>query len=500
MISKQREAEILRLYHAEKWRAGTIARQLGIHHCTVSRVLCQEGIPRTSPERPRLIDPFMPFIEDTLEKYPTLTASRLYEMVKQRGYEGAPSQFRSIIAEIRPTARKEPYFRLKTLPGEQAQVDWGHFGRLSCGKAQRPLMAFVIVLSHSRAIFLHYFLSQHTSNFMRGHELAFSWFGGVTRVCLYDNLKSVVLERCGSAIHFNPQFLEFAGHYRFEPRPVAVARGNEKGRTERAIRYIRSNFFAGRRFRDIDDLNAQALKWCSVNALGRAWQEDKSITVGEALEEERKSLLNLPETSYPVDDRREVSIGKTPYARFDLNDYSVPHSLVQKTVTCSASTDTVRIFSGNEVVASHQRSYDRGRQIEDPNHLKALELAKAQAGAHRRTGLLATVAPSSTKLLKEIACRGLSLSQATSQLLKLLETYGAESLEDAISEAIANEALHPHAVRHILERTRMEQGKPPALSLPLPDDPRVKELVVVPRSLQTYESLLEQDDDTESDN
>jgi hypothetical protein len=330
---------------------------------------------------------------------------------------------------------------------------------------------------------------------MRGHELAFGWFGGVSRVCLYDNLKSVVLERVGRAIHFNPKFLEFAGHYRFEPRPVAVARGNEKGRTERAIRYIRSNFFAGRRFRDLDDLNTQALKWCETTALERRWQDDLSRTVREVLEEEREILLPLPNTPYPTDERREVSISKTPYARFDLNDYSVPHTLVQKTVVISASIDTIRILVGNEVVASHQRSYDRGRQIEDPSHLKALVSAKAQAGAHRRTSLLADAAPSSTELLQNIASRGLSLSQATSQLLKLLETYGAAALEDAIREALAHGAAHPHAVRHILERSRQTQGKTPALPLPLPDDPRVKNLVVVPHSLRTYDSLLEDPDE-----
>jgi len=498
MISKKIKIEILRLYHAEKWRPSTIAHELGIHHTTVTRTLAQEGKTREISKRPRMIDPFLPLIMETLENYPRLSATRLYNMVKERGYPGKPSQFRAIIAELRPTPAREAYFRLKTLPAEQAQVDWGHFGRLTCGEAHRPLMAFVMVLSYSRAIFLHFFLSQHTSNFMRGHELAFNWFGGVSRVYLYDNLKSVVLERIGSAIHFNPQFLEFAGHYRFEPRPVAVARGNEKGRAERAIRYIRSNFFAGRRFKTIDELNAQALEWCATTALERRWQDDLSRTVGEVLEEERKLLLALPPNPYPLDERREVSIGKTPYARFDLNDYSVPHTLVQKTVVVVASTDTVRIFADNQVVATHQRCYDRGRQIENPEHIKKLEDAKTGAGAHRRTNLLADAAPSSTKLLQAVAARGLSLGQATSELLKLLHTFGPTALEDALKEALENGAAHTHAVRHILERTRQNQGKAPALPIPLPQDSRVTNLVIVPHSLQEYDLFLENSNDNET--
>jgi transposase len=103
-----------------------------------------------------------------------------------------------------------------------------------------------MVLSYSRKVFLHFFLNARTENFLRGHELAFNYFAGSPRVALYDNLKSAVLDRQGDAVRFNPTLLKFAAHYRFEPRPCAVYRGNEKGRVERAIRYIRSNFYTGR--------------------------------------------------------------------------------------------------------------------------------------------------------------------------------------------------------------------------------------------------------------
>jgi transposase len=206
-----------------------------------------EGAPvHTSPLRASRIDPYRPFILATLEKFPTLTAARLHAMVAERGYVGGPSHFRLLVAAMRPRPAAEAYLRLRTLPGEQAQVDWGHFGHLQIGRARRPLMAFVMVLSHSRMVFLRFFLDARMDSFLRGHALAFAAFGGVPRVLLYDNLKSAVLERVGDAIRFNPTLLALAGHYRFEPRPVAPARGNEKGRVERAIRYIREGFFAGR--------------------------------------------------------------------------------------------------------------------------------------------------------------------------------------------------------------------------------------------------------------
>ena len=158
MIDRELEAEILRLYHVEHWPIDTIATQHVIHHSVVRRVLARDGRPVKPRERRRLIDPYVPFLREMLAKYPKITASRLYDMVRERGYPGRPSQFRSVIAELRPK-RCEAYLRLRTLPGEQAQVDWAHFGRITIGRASRPLMGFVMVLSYSRAIYLRFFLS-----------------------------------------------------------------------------------------------------------------------------------------------------------------------------------------------------------------------------------------------------------------------------------------------------------------------------------------------------
>jgi transposase len=176
-------------------------------------------------------------------------------MIKERGYPGGPDHMRRIVSRLRPKKPAEAFQRLRTMPGEQAQVDWAHFGKLTVGRAQRPLWAFVMVLSYSRRLFLRFFPGASMPFFVRGHVEAFADFGGVPRVLLYDNLKSAVLERHGDAIRFHPTLLEMSAHYRFEPRPVAVARGNEKGRVERAIRYIRDAFFAARSFTDLTDLN-----------------------------------------------------------------------------------------------------------------------------------------------------------------------------------------------------------------------------------------------------
>jgi len=186
-ISKETEAQILRFAHAEKWKVGTIANQLSVHHSTVSRVLEHNGLPRAQRDGgPSIIDPYVPMVVETLKTFPKLPASRLYAMACERGFEGAESHFRARVAELRPKPTPEAYLRLKTLPGEQGQVDWGHFGKVTIGQATHALMAFVVVLSWSRRIYLRFFLDAQMSNFLRGHEGAFQAFGGLPRVlCLF---------------------------------------------------------------------------------------------------------------------------------------------------------------------------------------------------------------------------------------------------------------------------------------------------------------------------
>jgi transposase len=349
-----------------------------VHPETVARVLAQAGLPRIgAPRFPSKIAPYLPFIREMLARFPTLTASRLHAMAQERGYRGGKSHFRAVIACHRPRPKAEAYLRLRTLPGEQAQCDWGHFGHLVIGRARRPLMAFVMVLSFSRHIFLRFCLDARMDNFPRGHLGAFAAWDGIPQVILYDNLRSAVLERQGEAIRFNPALLDFATHYRYEPRPVAVARGNEKGRVERAIRFVRDSFFAARTFADLDDLNAQAEAWCRSLAADRRCPEDQTRTVGEVFAEEAPRLLKQPDNPYPVIERVAVKIGKAPYVRFDQNDYSVPHTHVRRTLTVLADTDRLRIVEGQEILATHQRSYDKGGQIEDPAHVQALSRGNA---------------------------------------------------------------------------------------------------------------------------
>ena len=239
MITPAQRAEIRRLSFGEHWTIGTIAAALGVHHETVRAALQHEtGGLRRGVSRPSALDPFLPFIRDTLTQYPRLRATRLHEMLRLRGYPGSAVQVR----RLRPQATTHVYRRVVTLAGEQAQVDWGTFGTVRIGHGTRAVSGFVMVLGYSRALFALFTLDQTLESFLRGHVAAFQALGGSARTLIYDNLRSAVLDRRGTAIQFHPRRLELVGHYHFAPRPCTPARGNEKGKVERQIQYLRHTF------------------------------------------------------------------------------------------------------------------------------------------------------------------------------------------------------------------------------------------------------------------
>lgn len=219
----------------------------------------------------------------------------------------------------------------------------------------------------------------------------------------------------------------------------------------------------------------------------------------ECFEAERPHLLALPDEPFPAQERVIVHTHKTPYVRFDLNDYSVPHTYVRRTLEVLATVETVRILDGSTVIATHPRSFERGAQIEEPAHIKALEAEKRAGRAHRAIDRLHYAAPSASRFFQLAASRGVHLGSLTRGLIELLETHGATALEAALAAALAEDAVHLPAVRHFIDLHRAQRGQSPPIPVTLPDDPRVRELAVRPHNLAEYEKLAQETCDERSD-
>src|SRR5436190_4154529 len=480
MIAPQTVAQIRRLFYAEHWKVGTIAAELQLHPDTIKNAL-RIILPVSRTPVPGVTEPYAAFIRETLQRHPRLRATRLLEMLRDRGFTGSLHQLRRQVKVLRPVTR-EAFFRLTTLPGEQAQVDWASFGSVQIGQARRQLSCFVMTLAYSRAFYLEFFFDQRLENFLQAHVNAFAWFGGSPRNILYDNLKSAVLARHGDQIRFQPRLLEMCGHYPFAALPCQPRRGNEKGRVERAIRYVRESFFAARPFVTLTLLNQQAREWRDRVTLARPWPGDDARVVGEVFAQEKPRLLLLPAHPLETDLMQPIRSGKTIYVRFDLNDYSIPHGYVGRTLTLVASATQVRLLDGATEIARHLRSYDRHQRIDDPTHLAALLEEKRKALGATATGRLAHAVPNIAEFLDAAFQRGESPARQTTQLLLLLDDYGAAALAESVREAIAQNTPRATSVAFILSR-RQRNTRPP-LPVDLSRAPHLANLSIPTHNLE----------------
>jgi hypothetical protein len=257
------------------------------------------------------------------------------------------------------------------------------------------------------------------------------------------------------------------------------------------IQYLRHAFFAARRFTTVDDLNAQLTQWITDTAHQRAVPGDPTgRRVSTALDEERPRLLPLPAHPFACDLVRTVSSGKTPYLRFDGNDYSIPHTLIRRPLTLVASEHQVRILDRTTEVACHARTYDRGQRIEAEAHLAALTAAKHRAHDLRGRDRLRQACPHAHAFLDALARRGERLAPHTTHLLRLLDDYDASELDAALADALARDALSAWAIAHRLDQRARARRRPPAVPRFLPTDPRARDLRVTPHRLADYDGLL----------
>ena len=494
MMSPEIRAKIRHYFYAEHWKIGTIARELDLHPDTVRNDIEAQRLGVAQAVRASVVDPYLEFIRQTLDQHPRLRATRIYHMVRDRGYSGSLVQLRRAVARLRPQIR-EPFLRLETFPGEEAQVDWAHFGQVQVGRARRALSCFVMTLSYSRALYLEFFFDQTTENFLRGHVRAFEAWKGQPRVILYDNLKSAVLERRGSQIHFNPILLELSGHYHFAARPCQVRAGNQKGRVERAIRYVRDSFWAGRTFTTLAECNRQAWLWRDQVAHQRRWPGADGRTVAEVFADEQPRLLSPPLHLFNTDRVESVCSRKTIYVRFDLNDYSIPPEAVGRPLTLVASDTTVRLLDGTVEIARHLRSYDRQQQVLDPAHQEAVLKLKRKAFHATAAGRLEQVVPESKTLLDLAFAQGESAGSQTVQLLKLLDEFGPAALRRAIAEALERKTPRACSVAFLLRRLPHMRR----VALDLSRHPEAQCIEVRPHNLETYDELArtQNDDDPE---
>lgn len=488
-ISPDTEAEIARLFHAEHWRPGTIATQLGVHRDVVLRVLglgkpAAESESTTPPSL--LVTPYIDFINETLQRYPRLRSTRLLDMLKDRGFPGSDRTLRRFVMKVRPAPKKEAFLRLDSLIGEQAQVDWAHVGQVAVpGGGSRTLWLFVMVLAWSRAMWGEFCFDTTVHSLLRSLARAAAYFRGCARQWLFDNPKIVVLERHGDAVRFHPLLLDLGSALHVQLRLCRPYRGNEKGRVERKIRFLRERFLAGREIYNIEQGNRELLAFIDEIAHQQRHPGFPERTVADCLAEEQTRLLPLPDPLPATDLVEPVFIDKTAFARFDTNIYSVPPDHVEKTLTIVADDRLVRIVDGPKVVAEHRRSWGHRQKIEAAEH--RAEILRRKRGAAPAIGRdrLRAAAPDIDILIERWVNAGRNIGSMVAQASKMLDLYGDVIFAKAIVETIERGTHDPGQIGVRCEHHRRATDRPMP-NIAISDD--VPDRDVIPHDLGGYDA------------
>lgn len=492
MLDPATQAEVLRLYFTEKLSQRRISSRLGIHRQSVAALIARQSVQLArSKENPRtsILGPFYERIESLLREEPARSAVNVLQKLRLAGYKGGLTILKDYLRTRRPESEPKAYLSLEFLPGQAAQVDWGDFGDpFGWG---RKLWCFVMVLSWSRMLYLEFTFSACLESFLRRHENAFHFFGGVPQEIWYDNLATAVAERKQKLIRFNPKFLSYSGFHGFKPVACNLASGHEKGRVEDGVKYIRYNFWPGRSFTDVDDLNRQAFGWRDQFANKRLHASTRKIP--ELMLDQEKIQLRPWRGVYETDEVRSLKVSHQFRVSFDANDYSVPWRLSGRILTLKADDHAVSLWSGTKRITAHPRSWQKGEAIVNAKHEEGLLAIKPGAHPHSDIEAVRALGPHAVRYLEFLGAQTRSLRSELSHLMTLITIYGSEAVEQTIGRALGLGIIGSEHLERLLEQSENPASHPAPLKL---SDPR---LVLPPQTpdLRAYNSLLFNSDEGE---
>lgn len=496
MIDPSTQSQVMHLFFSERLTQRAIAGRLGISREAVGAIINRRSVHLGRSEgnrRVSILTPHYPQIDCLLREDPSRSAVNILQRLRSAGYTGGITILKDYLKACRPSSHPAAYLSLEFLPGQAAQVDWGEFGDIF--GTGRKVYCFVMVLCWSRMLYLEFVLSACFESFIRCHEHAFEFFGGVPREIWYDNLATAVAERRGRIVRFQPRFFVYTGQHSFNPIACNPASGNEKGRVEDGVRYIRNNFWPGRSFADLDDLNAQAKSWLKGFANRRTHAATRKIPE-LTFEEEKKTLIPLS-GPFDTDEVRSAKVSHQFRVDFDGNAYSVPWRLSGRIVTVRADERCVRIFYGTRRITVHPRCWKRGETIFRKDHEDGLGEHKPGAKPHADIQAVNGIGPNARRYMEMIPAQTCSIRSELNRLMVLITVYGPEAVERLMGKALSQGIVGAAHLERMLvqDESAAADKNPEPLNLA---DPRLCIPPAIP-DIRSYDAILLQPEFTQGD-
>jgi len=443
--------------------AAQIARELGLSARTVRDWLKEPYRPRKIARRASTLDPFKGRILGMLQEHP-YSAIQVLSILRDQGFTGGITTVRDYIQQVRPKGR-EAYLTLSFAPGECAQLDWGSWEMIPVGSTRRRLSFFVMVLGYSRLLYVEFTLGQSQEQFLSCHRHAFEFFGGVPAKIMCDNCKTAVLSHpYGLAPLLNPRYADFSLHYGFSVKACNVRQAHEKGMVENAVGYVKHNFLTGRPLMEFASLNPATGIWleqtANVRIHGRTRRRPVDLFVAE-----QPLLQPLPAHPYDCALIETVVVNSQFRVRVDGNRYSVPAAYAGRKLLLKLYPERLCLYDGERLVAEHPRSYDRGLDIENPEHVQVLLERKRRADEQHLLKRFLSLSPQAENYYRELAERKLSWRLHLRKIVALADVYGTEKVARAIEDALVYRAFASDYIANILEQRERRLPDPGPLTL-----------------------------------
>jgi len=453
------------LLHEQKGlKASQIAQDLSLNPKTVEKWIAQASFqPRKSSKRSSKLDSFKGQIVAMLERHP-YSAQQILQQLQPQGYAGGYSILKEFVRLVRP-ARKPAFLMLEFAPGEAAQVDWGQYGSVQVGSTRRRLSFFVMVLCYSRMIYVEFTLSEAMDQFLTCHRHAFEFFGCVPQKVIIDNLKvGVARHPSGEKAQFNPHYSDFAARYGFQPVACNVGKGNEKGRVENGVGYVKKNFLNGLQILSFQSVNPAAVQWRDTVANVRIHGETHQKPL-ELFEKEKPLLKPLPVMPYDCGVIKQTDSNRCCRVPFQANRYSVPYLYASQQLTLKIYPDQLLFFHNEKLIATHVRSYDRRQNVANPDHTKELLAQRKQA--RDQTLLLAflSLCPQAELYCRKLQEKRLNAPHHIQKIVALSEIHGPDPIARALQDALLFEAIGCEYIANILQQRQHPAATPGALHL-----------------------------------
>ncbi len=464
MISYTVFCQIRELADQKHLSVTQIAQELKLDHRTaafwVGRATYHR---RQSVKRASKLNPFKGHVVAMLERH-RYTAQQVLQEIKAKGYCGGYSILKEFVSLVRPV-RKPAFLRLDFAAGECAQVDWGSYGSIAVGATRRRLHFFVMVLCYSRMIYIEFSLGQGMEQFLSCHRHALEFFGGSPAKVMIDNLKTGVLEHLlGQAPRFNPRYLDFAAHYGFSPVACAPRKGNEKGRVENGVGYVKKNFLAGLELPPFPALNPSGRNWLDTVANVRIHGETK-CKPSERFAQEKSRLRPLPAMAYDCAVVRPTSANGCCRVVLDTNRYTVPYLYASQKLTLKVYPDQLLLYHHEKLIATHLRSYDRRQDLRNPDHIQELVVQRHRAREQTFLQAFLSLGPQAELYVRRLQEKRLNAPHHIQKIVALSQIYGADKVVHALDDALKFEAFGCEYIANILEQRERQPVVPSPLHL-----------------------------------